>query len=161
MAEDDSFHEKMLRHAVALAARNVNSGHGGPFGAVVTRGREILAEGVNVVTANHDPTAHAEVMAIRAACRKIESHQLTGCTVYASCEPCPMCLAAIYWSRAEAVYFAATKEDAARAGFDDSLIYAEIPRPAGERQLLCRHVALSAAGEPFALWAGHADRIPY
>lgn len=151
----------MLRHAIALAARNVNSGHGGPFGAVVTRGAEILAEGVNRVTEVKDPTAHAEIVAIREACRKRNSHQLDGCVIYASCEPCPMCLAAIYWARPEAVYFAATKEDASTAGFDDSMIYSEIALAPGERRIACRRIAIAAAGEPFALWASHADKRPY
>lgn len=161
MEVNESFHEKMLRHAIALAARNVNSGHGGPFGAVVTKGGEILAEGVNRVTATHDPTAHAEVMAVREACAKLRSHQLAGCVVYASCEPCPMCMAAIYWARADAVYFAATKEDAAGAGFDDSFIYSELGQAPESRVLPCRRIALTAAGQPFALWDNHSGKIPY
>ncbi|MCU0246793.1 MAG: nucleoside deaminase, partial [Bryobacter sp.] len=109
---------RFLERAVALAARSVARG-GGPFGAVVVRGGTVIAQAANRVTASHDPTAHAEVRAIRAACRKLGTHQLDGCEIYSSCEPCPMCLGAIYWARLSAVYFAASREDAARAGFDD------------------------------------------
>lgn len=161
MSPHDPFHEKMLRHAIALAARNVTRSHGGPFGAIVTRGHDILAEGVNLVTASHDPTAHAEIVALRHACRALQSHQLTGCTVYASCEPCPMCLAALYWARVGAIFFAATKDDAARAGFDDSFLYLEIPRPLADRTIPTTRLPLAASTEPFTLWSVHSTKIPY
>lgn len=109
--------------------------YGGPFGAVVTRGSEIVGEGFNLVIAHHDPTAHAEVIAIRDACRFLKTHDLTGCELYTSCEPCPMCLGAIYWARIGKVYYAATREDAAAAGFDDDNIYIELARPVDERRI--------------------------
>jgi guanine deaminase len=153
--------EAHLRRAIELAVENVRLGRGGPFGAVVARGEEVVAEGANRVTANHDPTAHAEVEAIRAACRRLGTHQLNDCVVYASCEPCPMCLSAIYWARAERVYFAATKEDAARAGFDDSFIYSEIGMEASRRRIVCQRVAEPDSGQPFALWMASQIKIPY
>lgn len=128
---------------------------------MVARGGEVIAEGVNLVTASNDPTAHAEVVAIREACRRLGSHQLSGCSIYASCEPCPMCLAAIYWSRADAVYFAATRDDAAAAGFDDSFIYAEIPLPPERRTIRCLNLPLPEAATPFLHWAEAEAKRPY
>lgn len=151
----------LLRRAIDLAAANVSNDSGGPFGAVVARGSDVIAEGVNLVTSTNDPTAHAEIVAIRAACRALSSFQLNGCDIYASCEPCPMCLAAIYWARADRVFYAATKEDAARAGFDDSLIYTEIPLPPDTRRIPCVHLALDAAAQPFELWQSSQGRIAY
>jgi tRNA(Arg) A34 adenosine deaminase TadA len=127
--------DQLMRRAIALADANVAAGRGGPFGAVVVKEGAIVAEGTNLVTSTNDPTAHAEVVAIRNACRALASFQLTGCAVYASCEPCPMCLGAIYWARPDRVYFAAGRADAERAGFDDSFIYEELPRPYGERAI--------------------------
>ena len=115
-----------MARALALSLENVRSGRGGPFGAVIVRGGEIIAEGVNSVTATNDPTAHAEMVAIREACRKLQSFELAECEIYTSCEPCPMCLGAIYWARPARVYFANSAADAAQAGFDDAFIYKEL-----------------------------------
>ncbi len=149
-----------LERAVALALANVEAG-GGPFGAVIVRDGRVIAEGVNRVTQVNDPTAHAEIVAIREACRALNRFQLDNCAIYASCEPCPMCLGAIYWARLDAVYFAATREDAASAGFDDSLIYKEMPLDPGERKIAMRRVALPDSTAPFLAWARHVGRIPY
>ena len=115
-----------MRRAIELAQNGVDNDQGGPFGCVITKDGQIVGEGCNEVTSTNDPTAHAEIVAIRAACRNLESFQLTGCVVYTSCEPCPMCLGAIYWARPSAIYFAGTREDAAAAGFDDELFYDEL-----------------------------------
>jgi guanine deaminase len=152
--------QRFLERAVRIACESVSSG-GGPFGCVVTRDDEILAESGNRVTLDHDPTAHAEVLAIRAACRSLGSHQLQGCDVYCSCEPCPMCLGAIYWSRPRAVFFAASREDAARAGFDDALIYAELSLAPDRRQRALVQAAVRDADEPFRLWRGLSRRVDY
>jgi tRNA(Arg) A34 adenosine deaminase TadA len=124
-----------LRRAIVIADENVAAGRGGPFGAVVVKDGAIVAEGANLVTATNDPTAHAEIVAIRNACRALASFQLTGCAIYASCEPCPMCLGAIYWARPDRLYFAAGREDAEHAGFDDSLIYRELAQPHAARAI--------------------------
>src|SRR5512146_1292238 len=121
--------EMFMQQAIALAVENVRSGRGGPFAALVVRAGEILGRGTNLVTATNDPTAHAEMLAIREACQKIGSFELTGCDIYASCEPCPMCLGAIYWARPAKLYFASTAEDAARVGFDDRFIYEQLEVP--------------------------------
>lgn len=118
--------DDFMRRAIALADDNVRTGRGGPFGAVVVRDGEVVAEGTNLVTSTNDPTAHAEVVAIRNACRALADYRLTGCEIYASCEPCPMCLGAVYWARCDRLYFAAGRDDAERAGFDDSHIYREL-----------------------------------
>lgn len=149
-----------MQRAIDLAVANVRQG-GGPFGAVIARGGEIVAEGVNRVTADHDPTAHAEVRAIRAAAEKLESHDLTGCDIYSSCEPCPMCLGAIYWAHLGHLYFAATKADAARSGFDDAFIYSEIPLAPAARRLPATPVAHPDALRPFEAWDGQTDRKEY
>ena len=125
-----------MRRAIELAQTGINMGAGGPFGAVIVNGAgEIVGEGYNQVTSTNDPTAHAEVVAIRNACAKLESFQLDGCTLYASCEPCPMCLGAIYWARPRQIFFACTHADAANVGFDDSFIYEEIERPIETRKI--------------------------
>lgn len=151
----------MLRRCIAEAEQRTQAGHGGPFGALVARGDEVLAIGWNEVTSVQDPTAHAEIQAIRAACRNRGSYQLDGCTVYSSCEPCPMCLGAIYWARPDAVYFAATRDQAATAGFDDALIYDQLARPAGERRIPFHHVPLVEAARPFAAWLALPGRQQY
>ena len=151
---------ELLQLAVDLAVQNVAEG-GGPFGAVVARGGEVVATGVNRVTATNDPTAHAEVVAIRAACATLGSHQLDGCEVYCSCEPCPMCLGALYWARPSAVVYAATAEDAARAGFDDRFIVQELAKPAQARGLPMSRMDLPDATEPFARWRSSAKRVEY
>lgn len=124
-----------MERAIEVARSGMNDGFGGPFGAVIVRGGVVLAEACNRVTSAQDPTAHAEVEAIRAACAKLGHHSLRGCEIYSSCEPCPMCLSAIYWARIDALYFAATRGDAAEIGFDDALIYDELGRERASRQL--------------------------
>ena len=154
-------HLRHLRRALHLAIENANSGAGGPFGAVIAQGEEIVAEGVNRVTSDLDPTAHAEVCAIREACRKLGRFSLRGYTLYASCEPCPMCLSAIYWARLDALYFAAGREDAARAGFDDSLLYEQIPLAVHERKLPTVRMLSGEGAEAFEAWLKQAERTPY
>jgi len=151
---------EFLQRAVELALTNVAAG-GGPFGAIVVQEEQVIAEGVNRVSLANDPTAHAEVVAIREACRVLNRFQLDDCAIYASCEPCPMCLGAIYWARLGQVYFAATREDAAAAGFDDSLIYNEIPLNPTERKIEMRQIELPDPAAPFRAWTSRVDRIPY
>lgn len=158
---DPSFDERFLRRAIELAGLGVAGGDGGPFGAVVVRDGEILGEGWNRVISGNDPTAHAEVTAIRAACAAVGSFQLPGAILYSSCEPCPMCLGAIYWARPDAVFFAATRHDAAAANFDDSFIYDEIPLDPAERSLMFRHRPVDGATDPFTAWLAKSDRTPY
>ena len=150
-----------MRRAIDLAIENVRSGRGGPFGALVVKDGQLVATGVNLVTATSDPTAHAEVMAIRAACQALGSHQLAGCEVYTSCEPCPMCLGALYWARPEAYYFACTRTQAAEAGFDDEFIYEELALPPDERSLPGRCLLTDAGLEPFVEWARASNKIRY
>jgi tRNA(Arg) A34 adenosine deaminase TadA len=154
-------HETYMRRAIALAAQNVRSATGGPFGAVIVKGGEIVAEGVNLVTRSNDPTAHAELVAIRRACASLQRFELRGCAMYASCEPCPMCLGAIYWARLDQLWFACTRADAAQAGFDDSLLYEEIPRPIEMRSIptgmLLREEGIAAMRE----WAVSDHKVPY
>jgi guanine deaminase len=149
-----------MRQAVALAVENARSG-GGPFGALIIKDGQVIATGVNRVTATNDPTAHAEIVAIREACRVAGSFQLTGCTIYSSCEPCPMCLGAIFWARPDAYYFAATREDAARAGFDDEHIYTEMNVKPEERSVRGHRIELDAGAEPFIEWARNPNKQSY
>jgi tRNA(Arg) A34 adenosine deaminase TadA len=149
-----------LRHAIRLAVGSADAG-GGPFGATVVRADAVLGEGVNEVVRAGDPTAHAEVVAIRAACRTTGSHLLTGATLYASTEPCPMCLAAAWWARVERIVFAAGREQAAAAGFDDSAIYAEVSAPLEQRRLPIARLLPDEGEAPFAAWAANPDRVPY
>jgi guanine deaminase len=158
ITEKDSVH---LRRAIALARRGMESGRGGPFGCVVVRGEEVIGEGSNGVTATNDPTAHAEIVAIRDACQRLGHYQLTGCTIYASCEPCPMCLGAIYWARPARVVFAATRLQAAAAGFDDDFIYREIELPPGERKIVFDWLPEKGVEEVFALWKEKGDKRLY
>jgi len=150
-----------MQQAIALALENVRSGRGGPFAALVVRAGEILGRGTNLVTAMNDPTAHAEILAIREACQKIGSFELTGCDIYATCEPCPMCLGAIYWARLAKLYFAAHSGDAAKIGFDDSLIYAEINKPTAERKIPMAQLMREEALKVFGEWERKPDKIPY
>lgn len=152
---------KFMKQAIALATENVVSGRGGPFGAVVVRDGEVVATGVNRVTASNDPTAHAEVMAIRAACTALGAFQLSGCEVYTSCEPCPMCLAAIYWARCEKIYFGSRAADAADAGFDDSFLYEEMKKPLDQRSVPIVQLLGDEANASFAAWKKQADRVDY
>lgn len=150
----------LLQRAVDLAVEAAD-GAGGPFGAIVARGDDVLAEGTNRVTRDGDPTAHAEIVAIRAACARLESFRLDGCVLYSSCEPCPMCLAATWWARVERVVFAATRDDAARAGFDDSALYAEVAAPLERRGLPITRGDVTDARAPFDAWAANPNRVPY
>jgi tRNA(Arg) A34 adenosine deaminase TadA len=152
---------EFLRRAIALATANVTSGRGGPFGAVVVRDGEIVGEGSNLVTSSNDPTAHAEVVAIRAAAGKLGTFLLAGCELYTSCEPCPMCLAAAYWARVDAVYFGANAADAARAGFDDAFLYAEMRKNQPERTLPATQLLQDEAWASFEAWIGSASKIEY
>lgn len=154
-------HQEFLRHAIALATENVAKARGGPFGAVVVRDGQIVGEGANSVTATNDATAHAEVMAIRAACKGLGTFSLAGCELYTSCEPCPMCLAACYWARLDAVYFACAAEDAARAGFDDAFLYEEFCRQRGDRALPMKQLLRDEAWSSFAAWIASPDKVPY
>lgn len=156
MTEDD-----FMRQAIALSRRGMAGGAGGPFGAVVVRDGVVVAEGWNQVTSTNDPTAHAEVVAIRRACTALGRFDLRGCTVFTSCEPCPMCLAALYWSRCEAVVYGNDRLQAAQAGFDDDFLYAEIPKPIAERSLTMRRLQEAAALEVFQEWAAKTDRVEY
>jgi len=154
-------HVAFMRRAIELARQGVENDQGGPFGCVIARDGEIVGEGCNEVTSTNDPTAHAEVVAIRAACRKLESFQLDGCTVYTSCEPCPMCLGAIYWARPAAIFFAGTREDAAAAGFDDEQFYNELEKPNDQRQLKMNGLLRDEAQEVFAKWIAKPDKVEY
>ncbi|WP_321477136.1 nucleoside deaminase [uncultured Paludibaculum sp.] len=154
-------YEEFLRRAIQLAAENVESGRGGPFGAVIVREGAVVAEGANHVTTQHDPTAHAEIVAIRAACAKLGTFELRGCSIFSSCEPCPMCLAAIYWARLDALYYAASKDDASAAGFDDSFLYAQIPLETSMRSLPTHRLLGEEGDRPFAIWRKSVSKIPY
>ena len=150
-----------MARAIQLAVENIKSGKGGPFGAVVVKDDAIVAEGVNEVASTHDPTAHAEVVAIRKACRKLNDFRLAGCDVYTTCEPCPMCLGALYWSRAERVFFGGRREDAAAAGFDDALIYEELQKPLEGRKLVMIPLMRPEAVAVFEIWRASPNRVEY
>ena len=150
-----------MQQAIALATESVESGRGGPFGAVVVRDGEVIATGSNLVTANNDPTAHAEVVAIRNACAKLGDFVLKGCEIYTSCEPCPMCLAAIYWARLDGIYFGSTAADAAEAGFDDAFLYREVALPLAERSIPTINLLRDQAISSFNAWRKYAGRIDY
>jgi tRNA(Arg) A34 adenosine deaminase TadA len=152
---------ELMRHAIALSAEKMRAGLGGPFGAVVARDGRIVASGFNQVTSSHDPTAHAEIMAIRAACTALGSFSLAGCEIYTSCEPCPMCLGAIYWARLDRVYYGNTRADAAAIGFDDDLIYRELCLAVAKRSLPLIRLAPKEARKVFDEWAGKPDKIAY
>ncbi|MCB0771858.1 MAG: nucleoside deaminase [Flavobacteriales bacterium] len=158
MTEQD---EQFLRQAIALARAGMERGDGGPFGCVIVKDGQVVGQGNNRVTSSNDPTAHAEVVAIRAACAQLNSFQLDGCTVYTSCEPCPMCLGAIYWARPARIVYAATREDAADAGFDDSFIYAELPLPPAERRYAMEHGCREEAQAVFGAWKAMAGKVGY
>lgn len=154
---DDDF----MRAAIALSHRVMAEGKGGPFGAVIVRDGEIIAEGRNEVTSANDPTAHAEVSAIRQACRKLGTFALTDCDIYTSCEPCPMCLSAIYWARLRRMVYANAREDAARIGFDDEFLYQEVAKAIDDRTLPTRRLLPDEAIEAFKAWDANPDKIPY
>jgi len=150
-----------MQRAIELSLENMRSNKGGPFGAVVVKDGRIVGEGANEVLATNDPSAHAEVVAIRAACRKLKSFQLTGCEIYSSCEPCPMCMGLIYWSRPECVYYGNTASDAATVGFDDDFIYHELAKPANHLSLKMTQMMRQEALAAFLLWAEEPDKIRY
>jgi len=153
--------EHWMQQAIELAVNNVRSGEGGPFGALVVKGDRLVASGVNRVTATNDPTAHAEVVAIRAACQKLGAFQLEGCELYSSCEPCPMCLGAIFWARPQAFYFSTSRQAAAAAGFDDAHIYDELPLEPGTRSIPGYCLLPERGGQPFEEWARTVKKIRY
>jgi guanine deaminase len=153
--------EGFMREAIRLSLENMRSGKGGPFGAVIVKDGKIIARGFNQVTSTNDPTAHAEVVAIREACRELNSFQLEGCEIYTSCEPCPMCLGAIYWARPAKMYYANTKIDAAKIGFDDQFIYEEIDLHLTQRQLPSEQLLNDEALVAFQEWEDKINKIDY
>ena len=150
-----------MREAIDLSVRTMRRGRGGPFGAVVIRGGEVIARGWNQVTSSNDPTAHAEIVAIRSACRRLKTFHLGQCDLYTSCEPCPMCLSAIYWAHVRKVFYGATRRDAAAIEFDDQFIYQEIARPVGRRRVRMRQLMRTEALVAFDEWKHKDDKIPY
>ncbi|HQP16403.1 MAG TPA: nucleoside deaminase [Bacteroidales bacterium] len=161
MIPENTNHEKFIRRVIEMAGANALSLTGGPFAAIVVRNGEVVGQGTNVVTTTNDPTAHAEVMAIRDACKNLGTFQLDGCDLYTSCEPCPMCLGAIYWARPARVYFAATQKEASAAGFDDSFIYQQIPLPYEQRSIQFINVKHQDLNKPFELWVVNDKKTEY
>jgi len=153
--------QKWMDRAIELAKKGMNMGHGGPFGCVIVKKDEILAEGYNEVMSSNDPTSHAEIVAIRKACKTLNSFQLDGCDIYASCEPCPMCLGAIYWARPDRVFFAATRKDATQIGFDDEFIYDELQMKPELRKIPMLHSKNRKAIEVFEEWEKKEDKTEY
>jgi len=153
--------KEFMRDAIRISIRMMRAGKGGPFGAVVVKGDKIVGRGWNEVTSSNDPTAHAEIVAIREACKRLKTFHLDGCELYTSCEPCPMCLSAMYWARLRAVYYANTRKDAAKIKFDDELIYREVSLPVGKRTLPMKQMLRNEALAAFAEWQRKADKIPY
>ncbi len=154
-------HEDFMRIAISLSRKNVEKGGGGPFGAVIVKDGRIIAKSSNMVTSSNDPTAHAEIAAIRLAAKELNSFDLSGCIIYTSCEPCPMCLGAIYWARISAVYYANTRFDAENIGFDDKFIYSELNLSMQERSLPSTQILHNEALEVFKRWGASEDKIPY
>ena len=157
----DSADRRFLQQAVDLSRSRMRAGLGGPFGAVIVRNGQVIAEGWNEVTSSNDPTAHAEVVAIRRACLAVESFSLQGATIYSSCEPCPMCLAAVYWARLDGLYYANTRDQAAGIGFDDEFLYREVAKPIDQRSIPTIHLPTSEAEKVFDEWSKKPDKIPY
>ena len=155
------YEKKFMMEAIALSRKCLKNGRGGPFGAVVVKNGEIVGRGSNRVTADNDPTAHAEITAIREACKNLNSFQLTGCEIYASCEPCPMCLGAIYWARPERIYYAARRDDASHAGFDDTFIYEEIEIAPSERSIPATEHDREEARKVLREWAACDYKVDY
>jgi len=153
-------HQKFLRHAVKLAIQSASQ-QGGPFGAVVVRDGKIIGEGKNQVTETCDPSAHAEIIAIRNACKTLNDYQLKDCIIYSSCEPCPMCLSAIYWARIPKLFYAATAQDAQAAGFDDQFIYDELAKPYQQRSILIEHIPDELSNKSFEDWLANSSRQDY
>ncbi|MFC6645162.1 nucleoside deaminase [Granulicella cerasi] len=152
---------RFMQQAIELATTNVTSGNGGPFGAVIVKDGEVIATGANCVTAGNDPTAHAEVTAIRNACNALGTFMLNGCEIYTSCEPCPMCLAAIYWARIDTIYYGNSAADAAKVGFDDAAFYEELKRPHEEREKPIKPLLSAEAWESFAAWEKSPFKVEY
>jgi guanine deaminase len=153
--------EKFMREAILLSQNAIDKNEGGPFGCVVVRGDEIVGRGNNKVTTSNDPTAHAEVVAIRDACKNLGTFQLDDCEIYTSCEPCPMCLGAIYWARPKAIYYANNRNDAANAGFDDSMIYDEINCAIDDRKITMKELSREEANKVFENWIKKQDKVKY
>lgn len=153
--------EKFMNEAILLSEQGVENGEGGPFGCVIVKENKIIGRGNNKVISTNDPTAHAEIIAIRNACKNLQSHQLEGCEIFTSCEPCPMCLGAIYWTRAKIIYYGNTRQDAAEIGFDDSLIYDEINKNLEERKIPMIHVSHREAIKSFRTWHQKVDKKSY
>jgi guanine deaminase len=153
--------KKFMRDAIRLSVQKMRGNHGGPFGAIVVKGKRIVGRGWNCVTSKNDPTAHAEVSAIRDACRRLKTFELDGCELYTSCEPCPMCLSAIYWARLKAVYYGNTRKDAARIAFDDDFIYREVALPISQRKIPMKQLLRNEAMTAFIEWKKKEDKIAY
>ena len=151
---------KFMQRAIELSIESINSG-GGPFGSVIVKDEKIISEGMNRVTVDNDPTSHGEIVAIRNACKKLNTFNLSNCSLYSSCEPCPMCMAAIYWSRIGKVYYANTRDDAKKINFDDSLIYSEIPKKNEDKKILMKQIMRNEALKAFDLWDKKTDKIEY
>lgn len=157
----DVFNPVFLRRAIELARENVLSGKGGPFAALIVRDGQVIAEAANSVTTTNDPTAHGEVNAIRKACASLGTFTLAGCAIYSSCEPCPMCLAAIYWARLETLYFGSDQKDAAKAGFDDAFLYEEIAKASAERMIPAQQMLQNEAWSAFETWISLPTKVDY
>ena len=151
---------KFMKRAIELSIENVNSG-GGPFGSIIVKNDKVIAEGSNKVTLNNDPTAHGEIVAIRKACKSLNNFNLSGCELYSTCEPCPMCLSAIYWSRIEKVYYANTRDDAQKIDFDDSSIYSELLKNVKKRKIPMVQMMIDEALKTFELWDKKTDKVKY
>ena len=151
---------KFMQRAIELSIESINSG-GGPFGSVIVKDEKIISEGMNRVTVDNDPTSHGEIVAIRNACKKLNTFNLSNCSLYSSCEPCPMCMSAIYWSRIGKVYYANTRDDAKKINFDDSLIYSEIPKKNEYKKILMKQIMRNEALKAFDLWDKKTDKIEY
>ena len=158
---DKSKDQKFMQMAIDLASRNAESVDGGPFGAVIVKGDDVIASAANSVTVDNDPTAHAEVNAIRKACEKLNTFDLEGCTLYSSCEPCPMCMSAVYWAHISRVVFAADRYDAAGVGFDDEFIYKELALPKDKKSIKVCNILHSEGQEPFRIWSNNDEKIDY
>ena len=151
---------EFMKRAIELSIKSVNNG-GGPFGSVIVKGDKIIAEGSNKVTSNNDPTAHGEIVAVREACKKLNDFSLNGCELYSTCEPCPMCLSAIYWARIDKIYYANTREDARKIDFDDSLIYTELQKNIEKRKIPMIQILRNEALKAFELWDKKKDKVKY
>ncbi len=161
MNNQEKTHHKFMQMAIELSEKNVTEGLGGPFGAVITKNNILVAKSANTVTTTNDPTAHAEVATIRLACQQLKTFSLEGCVIYTSCEPCPMCLGAIYWAKLDKMYYANTKKDAADIGFDDDFIYKELDLKPEKRKLSSEQMMHNEANKAFKLWEASGNRINY